>query len=128
MSTSYDDDDDDNSNPGEIRCTHSLSAGDHVEVFWPIGDQYYPGTITAYNQSTGFRNVSYDDVDNQKLKMENETWCIQESRHFDVCDLRKIHWEALELYFQTFSHKDSFSNNLKDFRHILYGTCIWLKK
>ena len=83
-----------------------LRVGDQFEVFWPIDDQYYLGTITVYDQSAVLHNIRYEYGDKQKLNMKNETWCILRSHHIDVSDLSTIHEEALELYFKTFAKKE----------------------
>ena len=98
--------DDGNFDPGEIGPAHPLSVSYQVAVFWPNGDQYYHGRITAYDPSTDLYNVSYYDGYKAELNIEKETWCLQQSHHIDVSDLSTIHKKAIELYLKTFYHKE----------------------
>lgn len=50
------------------------SVGDANEVYWPDDNQFYPGTVTRFEPSSGKTHVSYDDRDKEKLIIQEETW------------------------------------------------------
>lgn len=51
-------------------------VGENIEVYWPLDDQYYPGTIG--NIDEGKYTVNYDDGEVEILDMQEEIWKYQE--------------------------------------------------
>ncbi len=47
--------------------------GDRIQVFWPLDNRYYTGTVSKIGR-LGKVNVTYDDGEKETLKLENETW------------------------------------------------------
>ena len=54
----------------ELVPTHELRVGDKIEVYWPLDDQYYPGSVVEYSEATGKHLISYDDAQVEKFKNE----------------------------------------------------------
>ena len=48
----------------EIGPTHEL------EIYWPLGDQYYPGSVSHYSEATEKHRIAYGDGQVEKLKMK----------------------------------------------------------
>lgn len=52
---------------------NSPDIGDHIEVFWPADNAYYPG-IVAEIQDDGRHVILYDDADVEIINLANEQW------------------------------------------------------
>lgn len=55
------------------QTTHLLKRGDQVEVFWPLDDTFYSGTV-KHMHNNGEITVLYDDGGRERLNMDNEKW------------------------------------------------------
>ena len=62
--------------PDELGPTPELKIGDKIEVYWPLYDQYYPGSVSKYAEATGKHRISYDGGQVENLKMDDENWRI----------------------------------------------------
>lgn len=47
--------------------------GDRVQMFWPLDDTYYSGTIKTTHKN-GEVTVLYDDGIKERLQMDNKVW------------------------------------------------------
>ena len=97
-------------------------------MFWPIDGQHYPDKIAGYDQNTGRYNFSYDDADNEKLNMGNETRRILS----DIVPMFPIYLNSTKKQSNCAS-KPLLASNLcsikpKNFHRILYGMNIRMKK
>ena len=101
-----DDDDTTNTEPEELGTTRDLCVGDEIEVYWPLDNKFYTGSITEYNENTGKLIIAYDDGQNENLNMKHETWRILNTNQVSISDITSINNEALKEYFQTFPHKE----------------------
>lgn len=108
------DDNDDISLSMAADSTDNLGIGERVEVFWPDDNQFYTGTVTAFNPEDNTHQIDYDDGDIEKLDMAKEKWKFQNS---DVMigndihispgdDLQSAEKEASLMYFERFKYKD----------------------
>ena len=91
--------------PDELGPTRELKIGDKIEVYWPLDDQYYPGSVSEYAEDTGKHRIAYDDVQVENLKVDEENWRILTTNHVTILEIASIHKEALNQYFKTFAHK-----------------------
>ena len=62
-------------------CIHLLphvGVGTRVEVYWPVDDEYYPGTVTHHFECIGEHSyrVLYDDMETETLDFFSETFRI----------------------------------------------------
>ena len=92
--------------PDELGPTRELKIGDKIEVYWPLDDQYYPGSVSEYAEATGKHRIAYDDGQVENLKMDEENWRILTTNQVTIPDIASIHNEALQQYFKTFAHKE----------------------
>lgn len=53
--------------------TVNPNLGDHIEVCWPLDNQYYPGVVKNVDEN-GQNVISYADGDEEQLVMKDETW------------------------------------------------------
>ena len=60
--------------PGHLVENNILNVGDRVKVFFPMDNKYYEETATHINTRTGTHRITYDDGDQEVLKMENEQY------------------------------------------------------
>ena len=56
----------------ELGPTRELRVGDKIEVYWPLYDQCYPGSVSEYSEATGKHRIAYHDGEVENLKMEKE--------------------------------------------------------
>lgn len=55
-------------------CEPSLPrTGDCVDIFWPLDNSYYSGTVQSIDED-GKHNIEYDDGEDEVLYMREETW------------------------------------------------------
>ena len=57
----------------EVQDSKIPTRGDRVQIFWPLDDTYYGGTIKSMHQN-GEVTVLYDDGMKERLEMGNEVW------------------------------------------------------
>lgn len=48
--------------------------GSNVEVYWPLDDKLYPGTVASINEDDNKYIINYSDGDIETLYMSNEVW------------------------------------------------------
>ncbi len=48
------------------------NVGDDIEVYWPLGDTFYPGNVES--EEGGKFHIQYDDGSTEDLDMRNEVW------------------------------------------------------
>ena len=63
------------------RITPVPGVGDMIEVYWPLDDEFYRGTVAAINDDENKYHINYDDGDKEVLHMPDEVWryCYNES-------------------------------------------------
>lgn len=52
----------------------SVSTGDRFEVYWPLMDQFYSGTVK--NITDNHDTVNYNDGDVETLQLQQEIWLL----------------------------------------------------
>ena len=57
---------------GDDRLTSLPGAGDFNEVYWPLDDEFYRGTVAAINDNDNEYHINYDDGDKEVLHMPDE--------------------------------------------------------
>ena len=50
-----------NSESEELGTTWELEVRDKIEVYWPLGDRNYPGSVAEYSENRGKHLLAYDD-------------------------------------------------------------------
>lgn len=50
-----------------------ISFGDIIELYCPLDNQYYPGTIASVNED-GHHVLTYAEGDDETSNMDKETW------------------------------------------------------
>ena len=92
--------------------------GDQVDIFWPLGMEYYPGTVTAISE-TGQHVISYDDGDTETLTMGDETWrftpTMTASLIHSLPSLESNEQEALKPIFDFFGNKPFLRHQAQGF-------------
>lgn len=53
--------------------TYIPNVGDHIEVYWQLGNQYYPAVAKTV-ENNGQHVISYADGDEEQLFMKDKTW------------------------------------------------------
>lgn len=53
-------------------------VGRRVSIFWPEDDEYYSGTVSGFNGQDGKHSVLYDDGEEERVMLANETWRWEE--------------------------------------------------
>eukprot|EP00178_Gracilaria_changii_P001336 TRINITY_DN1187_c0_g1_i1.p1 TRINITY_DN1187_c0_g1~~TRINITY_DN1187_c0_g1_i1.p1 ORF type:complete len:639 (-),score=88.06 TRINITY_DN1187_c0_g1_i1:5196-7112(-) len=53
--------------------------GADIEVYWPLDDAYYPGTVSRFTSRTGMHTIRYDDGAKEVLDLKKETWRYAET-------------------------------------------------
>lgn len=48
-------------------------VGRRLSVFWPEDDEYYAGVVSGYNSEDGRHTVMYDDGEEERVMLSNET-------------------------------------------------------
>ena len=98
-----------------------IDKSDKTKVFWPIDDQYQPGTVGSYDPETGKYGINYDDGDTEVLDIANEVWWTLQSSQVIIFDISSIQCEALDAYFKMFDHKDFMLHHVEGF----YPHPVW---
>ena len=75
----------------ELCPTLQLQVGDKVEVYWPLDDQYYPGSVSDYSEATGKHRIAYDGGQVENLKMEEENWCVMSKNQITIQEIAAIY-------------------------------------
>lgn len=71
------------------------NVGDKVEVYWPLDNTYYPGTIES-EQEDGKLSVAYDDGDMEILNFSTETWKYQINNNNSSLKVKSIEQDVLK--------------------------------
>jgi len=113
-----------NDEPGNFDMEDSCGmvlpqVGDSIEVFWPIDDQYYPGTVASFNDATGKFAINYNDGEKENLRLQDETWRFSvddtpipgviASNEIELTpgqDLKSVERQAVGEYFKCFGNKE----------------------
>ncbi|CAA0816423.1 Tudor/PWWP/MBT superfamily protein [Striga hermonthica] len=45
-----------------------------IQVWWPMDETFYPGTVTAFDPDTKKHTILYDDNETEILNLRKETW------------------------------------------------------
>ena len=86
--------------------THDLCAGDKFEMYYPLDDKFYPGSISEYEENTAKHKKANDIDQTENLDMKNETWRILKTNQVLIADITSISDEAFKEYIQTFQHRE----------------------
>ncbi|GBG86447.1 hypothetical protein CBR_g41442 [Chara braunii] len=67
------------STPNKRRTDEEVISGRRVQIWWPLDQRYYRGTVGDYNHSSRTHQIEYDDGDTEELDLSKETWHYDES-------------------------------------------------
>ena len=99
--------------PDELGSTRELKIGDEIEIYWPLDDQYYPGSVYEYSEATGKHRIAYDGGQVENVKIDEENWCILTKNEITTPEIASIHKEALQQYFKPLAHKEFMLQQLE---------------
>ena len=54
-------------------ASYPPSVGSRIEVYWPLENNHFPGTVQAF-ETDGRAHVVYDDGDQEMLNPSDEQW------------------------------------------------------
>lgn len=77
-------------------------VGDHVEVFWPTDNAYYPGVITELT-SDGKHVVLYDEADVETLNFDSEQWRFDSSQNANIGSITVLPSSEQSILMQMFN-------------------------
>ncbi|XP_051135771.1 sister chromatid cohesion protein PDS5 homolog D-like isoform X2 [Andrographis paniculata] len=52
-----------------------------IQVWWPMDETYYTGTVTAFDPETKMHTILYDDDETEILKLKKEKWALFSDEH-----------------------------------------------
>ncbi|CAN8065041.1 unnamed protein product [Agarophyton chilense] len=98
------------------------NVGDTIEVYWPLGDNYYPGTVVSHIEYGDRYQINYDDREQETLHLHDETWRGAPESGLDAVNSNEIQLspgmeitshekDDVKLYFQEFQHKEFLANH-----------------
>lgn len=89
------------------------SVGDSIDIYCPLDDKFYTGTVTTYDENENKYAIHYNDGDKECLDLENETWRfsnpdIMSTNSLQVCNtsLESSEQVVLKSFIKVFGHKD----------------------
>lgn len=91
--------------------------GDRLEVFWPLDDSYYPGTVTEITDD-GCHVVDYDDGNSEKLNLSVENWrssSILSASYSGFPSLQSDSFEVLQAMLETIGQKPIMLHHAQGF-------------
>lgn len=59
-------------------------VGDSISVFWPMDDQFYPGTV--HDVENDQHTIHYDDGDVEVLNLSEEQWQYNDSNNHNIAN------------------------------------------
>ena len=92
--------------PEKLGPIRKLRVGGKIEMYWPLDDQYHPGSVSEYSEATGKHITAYYDCEVENLKMKEQNWRILSINQVAIPDIAPIHKETLQKYFKNFAHKE----------------------
>jgi len=113
--------DDKNMSDDELGLTNSgPSVGDKVQVYWPLDNTYYSGSLVSYNHETGKHHVLYDDGQEEDCNFKDEVWKPLDESEISPnstlssnevlltpgTELSSVEKETIESYYDLFGSKE----------------------
>lgn len=96
------------------------SVGNRLEVFWPIDQSFYPGTVSAVDADG--HHISYDDGDEEVLKLNDEVWRVLPAKNasFPLTQLDSTEQDVLKDLFETFGNKSFMRYHAQGFLQAVF--------
>ena len=98
---------------GPFETDTDLKVGAAIEVYWPLEEEFFPGTVSAYDAFNKIHTVSYNDGDVEELDMSKEDWrytsTALEANNIEVSpcsELSRTEKESVEMFYKVFEHKE----------------------
>lgn len=92
-------------------------VGDPVEFYWPMDEEFFPGTVSAYDSTSKMHTISNKDGDVEELNMDNEDWRFRDTslisndiKLSQCIELSSTEKESVQMFYNVFEHKE-FSLN-----------------
>ena len=95
------------------RLTSLSAIGDHIDVYWPLDNQFYSGTVASINDEDETYSIDYKDGEKASFNLPDEVWryspnetIAASTAQLEIKDLVSSEQEVLKSYISEFGHKD----------------------
>ncbi|KAG8060907.1 hypothetical protein GUJ93_ZPchr0002g25677 [Zizania palustris] len=96
-----------------------------MQVFWPLDDDWYKGSITGYNETTKKHSVKYDDGESEDLNLADER--IKFSISSEEMKSRNLKSGISNLNKRGYNELLALAVSLHDYQGLDPGDLVWAK-